>query len=156
MNELMKQEVKSDGIQYFKINHESILSDLFIESNIYDIDSYASYKIEKTPEANPKKLEFNIDKTETNLKKIDLNINVNDNEINDMNNQEALHPSGDIPNDNNNNIEDHETQHKRIKQNNGFYILVENELQSSPQLEDQYETNDWKTSNKHEGELVMA
>ena len=127
MNELMKQEVKSDGIQYFKINHESIILDLFTESNIYDNDSYASYvdwKIEKTPEANSKKLEFNIDKTETNLKKIDLNINVNDNEINNMINQEAVHPSGDITNDNNNNIEDHETQQERIKQNNGFLFLL--------------------------------
>ena len=34
--------------------------------------------------------------------------------------------------------------------------VVENELQASPQFEDQNETNDWKTTNKHEGELVMT
>ena len=34
--------------------------------------------------------------------------------------------------------------------------MVENKLQSSPQLEDQNGTNDWKTTNKHKGELVMA
>ena len=36
------------------------------------------------------------------------------------------------------------------------FTLVENELHSSPQLEDQNHTNDWKTTNTHEGGLVMA
>ena len=58
MNDLMKQEEKSVGIQCYNIRHESIISDLFTKIDIYDNDSYASYadwKIEKTPEANPKK-----------------------------------------------------------------------------------------------------
>ena len=107
MNELMKQEVKSDGIQCYNIHHESIILDLFTKSDIYDNDSYASYadwKIEKTPGTNPKKLEFNIDKPETDLKKIDFNINVNDNEINDKNDKEKVHPRCDLIDDNNNNI----------------------------------------------------
>ena len=130
----MKQEVKSDGTQCYNIHHELILSDLFTKSDIYDNDSYASYadwKIEKTPEANTKKLEFNINKPETDLKKIDFNINVNDDEINDINDKELVHPSGDLIDDNDSNIEDHETHHERTNRNNSFYTLVGNELQLS-------------------------
>ena len=36
----------------------------------------------------------------------------------------------------NSNIENHETQHKQTNQNNSFYTLVDNKLQSSPDLED--------------------
>ena len=139
MNHLIKPEVTPDGIQCYNIHHESILSDLFTKSDIYDNDSYASYadwEIEKTPEANPKKLKFNINKPETDLKKIDFNINVNDDEINDMNNEEAVHPSGDLTDDNDSNIEDHETHHERTNRNNSFYTLIQNKLRSSPQLED--------------------
>ena len=60
----------------------------------------------KKPRTNPKKLEHNIDKPETDLKNTYFNINVNDNEIDDKNNEEAVHPSGDLTNDNNNNIGD--------------------------------------------------
>ena len=73
----MKQEVKSDGIQCYNIHHKLIILDSFTESNICDNYNYASYtdwEIEKTPKANPKKLEFNIDKPEIDLKKIDFNI----------------------------------------------------------------------------------
>ena len=73
-----------------------------------------------------------------------------------MNKEEAVHPSGNLPDDDDSNIEDHETQHKRINQNNSFYTLVEIELQLGPQLEDQNRTNDQKTANKNEGESVMA
>ena len=71
------------------MNQELIILDLVTKSDIYDNYRYASFadwEIEKTPEANPKKLEFNIDKPETNLKKIDFNININvsNNEINDI------------------------------------------------------------------------
>ena len=62
----------------------------------------------------------------------------------------------DLINDDYSNIEDHETQHKETNQNNSVYTLVEHKLQSSSQLEDQNETNDWKTINKHEGGLGMA
>ena len=70
-NELMKQEINPDSIQCYNIYQELILSDLFTESyicNNYSYTSYADWEIEKTPEANPKKLEFNIDKPETDLK----------------------------------------------------------------------------------------
>ena len=73
-----------------------------------------------------------------------------------MNDKEAIHPNGDLTDDNNSNIEDYETQHMWINQNNSFYTFVENILQSSPKLEDQNKTNDWRTTNKLEAELVMA
>ena len=66
-------------------------------------------------------LEFNINKPKTGLKNIDSNINVNAVEIDDMNNKEVVHPSGDLTDDDHNNIEDHETQHKRTSRNNSFY-----------------------------------
>ena len=56
-------------------------------------------KLENTPAAHPKKLEFNIDKPDTDLKKIDFNISVSDNEIYDMNNQETVHLSDDLTDD---------------------------------------------------------
>ena len=73
-----------------------------------------------------------------------------------MNNKKAVHPSGDLTNDDYSNIEDHETQHERVNQNNNAYTIAEDKLQSSHQLKDQNETNDLKTTNKHEGGLVMA
>ena len=113
MNDLMKQEVKSGGIQCYNIHHELILFDLFTGNDIYNNDSYVSYadwEIEKTPEANLEKIELDINKPETNLIKIDFNINVNDNEMDNMNNVEAVHSSGDLIDNNNNNIEDYGTQ----------------------------------------------
>ena len=73
-----------------------------------------------------------------------------------MNNKEVVHPSGGLANDNNDNTECHGVQHKQIYQHNSFYTLVENKPQPNTQLEDQNGTNDWKTTNKLEGELVMA
>ena len=73
-----------------------------------------------------------------------------------MNDKEAVHPSSDLADDDYRNIEDHETQHKRISQNNNFYTLVEDKLQSSPQLEDENRSYDWKNTNNHEGKLVMT
>ena len=52
-----------------------------------------------------KKLEFTIYKPETDLKKIDIRNKVKNNKINDMNNEEVVHPSDDITNDDYNNIE---------------------------------------------------
>ena len=112
----MKQGVKTDNIQYYNTCQESILLDLVTESDIYNNYNYAScvdWEIEKTPEAHPKKLGFNMDKPETYLKKTDFNINVSDNEIDDINNEEAVHPSDDLIDDDYSNIEDHENQHKR-------------------------------------------
>ena len=133
--------------------------DLVTESHIYNNYSYASFvdwEIEKTPETHPKKLEFNIDKPETDLKKIDVNINVNDNEINDINIKEAIYPSGDLKDDKYSNIENHESQRKRANQNNSVHTLVDSKLQLSPQLENWKKTCIWKTTNNHEGEVLMA
>ena len=127
------------------------------ESDIYDDYSYAScvnWEIEKTPERYQKKLEFNIEKPETGLKKIYFNINVNNNEIDDMNHKKIVHPSNDLTNDDYSNIEDHKIHQEQTNRNNNFYI--NNKLQSSSHLEDPNKTNDWKTANSHEGELVMA
>ena len=115
-----------------------------------------NWEIEKTPKTYSKKLEFNIDKPETGLKKIDFNININDDVIDNMNNKEVVHPSDDLKDDEYNNIEDHETQHKWTNQNNRYYTLVDNKLQSSSHLEDLNGTNDGKTTNNYEGDLVMA
>ena len=54
-----------------------------------------------------------------------------------MNDQEAVHQSSDLTDDNNSNIKEHETQHKKINWNISFYTIVENQIQSSHQLEDQ-------------------
>ena len=119
MNDFMKQELTPDGIQYYQTHHKLFLLDLFPNGNIYDNDSYvfyADWKIEKTPEANPKKLKLSINKPETNLKKIDFNINVNNDEIDDKNHKEATHPGYDLTDDNDNNIEHYGAQHKRINQ----------------------------------------
>ena len=89
------------------------------------------------------------------MKKIDFKINVNDNEIDDIDNVEAVHQSDDLTDDECSNIEDHETQHERTNQNNSFYTLVDNKLQFSPHLGDLNKTYDWKTTNNHEGEIVM-
>ena len=71
-NELMNQGVSARGVQCYSSHQESILSNIFTESYIYDNYSYAScvnWEIEKTPETHPKKLEFNMDKSETSGKK---------------------------------------------------------------------------------------
>ena len=128
---MIKQEAKPDGIYYYNIHQWLILSDLVTESDIYDnytYTSFADWEIEKTPKANPKKIEFNINKPGTDLKKINFNINVNDNEIDGMNDKENVHWSGDLINDEYSNIEDHEIQHKRTNQNNSIHTFVEDKL----------------------------
>ena len=107
------------------MHHELILLNLFTNDDIYNNNSYASYadwKIEKTPETNPEKLEFNIDKPETDLQKIEFNINikVNDNEIGDMKEEEVVYPNDGLADDNNNNIKDSGVQHKQDDQHNQF------------------------------------
>ena len=47
-----------------------------------------------------------------------------------MNDNETVHPSGDLTDDDYSIIENHETQHKRTNRNNSLYTLVNNELQS--------------------------
>ena len=103
----MKQGVKPDGIQYYNTHQESISLDLVTVRDIYNNYSYekcVDWKIEKTPEAHQKKLEFIIDKPETGLKKINFNINVNNDKIDDTNDKEVVHPSDNLTNDDYNNI----------------------------------------------------
>ena len=73
-----------------------------------------------------------------------------------MNDKKVVHPSDDLTNNDYNNIEDYENQHKWTNQNNSYYTLVDNELQSSSHLEDSNGTNDRKTTNNQESDLVMA
>ena len=104
VTDFVKEEVTPDGIQCYNIHHESILLAIFTNGDLYDNDSYAFYadwKIEKTPETDPKKIEFDIDKPETDLKKTEFNINVKDNEIDDLNNKEVVHHNNDLADDNN-------------------------------------------------------
>ena len=72
-----------------------------------------------------------------------------------MNNKETVHPSDDLIDDEYSNIEDHENRHEQTNWNDSFYTLVDNEIQSRPQLEDPNETNDWKTTDNYQGELFM-
>ena len=91
---MMKQEVTLNKIQLYIIYHKLILLDLFTNGDLYDADNYTSYadwKTEKKPESDLKKIKFNINKSETDLKKIEFNIYVNDYEIDDMNNNKAVH-----------------------------------------------------------------
>ena len=134
-NKLISPGVKTANNQYYNTHQELILSNTVTESDIYNNYSYTScvnWEIEKTPETPSKKLEFNINKPETGLKKIAFSINVNDNGIDDMNNKKVVHPSNDLTDDDYSSIEDHENQHEQTNQNNSFYTLVDNELQSSP------------------------
>ena len=153
-----KQGVKSADDQCYNTHQELILSNTVTESGIYDNYSYTSrinYEIEKTPETHSKKLEFNIDKPETILKEIDFNIITNNDEIDDMNNNEMVHPKDDIADDMYNNI-DHQTVHQKQTNHNSLYTLADSELQSSFDLEDQNEAIDWNNTNSHKGELIIA
>ena len=73
-----------------------------------------------------------------------------------MNNKKIVHPSDDLTDDDYSNIEDHKTQQEQTIRNNSFYTLVDDKLQSNSHLEDPNKTNDWRTTNNHKGELVMA
>ena len=72
-----------------------------------------------------------------------------------MNDDEIVHPSDDLTDDMYNNI-DHQTAQQKQTNHNSLYILADNELQSSSDLEDQNEAVDWKSRNSHKGELVVA
>ena len=158
-NKLINQGVKIDGVQYYTTYQELILSNIFTESDIYDNYSYplcVNWEIKKITETHPKKVEFNIDKPETGLKKIDFNIDVIDDQIDDTHNEVVVYPSNDLIEDDYSNIESQDIQQEQSKQNNSFYTLVDNKLQLSFHLEDPNKTDDWKTTNNHEGELVVA
>ena len=53
-------------------------------------------------------------------------------------------------------IEDHEIHQEQRNQNNSFYTIFDNKLQSSSHLEDQNKTNDQKTTNNHGNQLGLA
>ena len=93
-NKLSNQGVKTTDNQCHNTHQELILSNTVTESDIYNNYNYTSrinWEIEKTPETHSKKIKFNIDKPETGLKKIDFNSIVNDDEIDDMNDNNAVH-----------------------------------------------------------------
>ena len=54
-----------------------------------------------------------------------------------------------------NNI-DHQTAQQKRTNHNSLYTLVDNELQSSSDLEDHNKAINWKSTNSHKGELVVA
>ena len=90
------------------------------------------------------------------MKKIDFNNNVNDDEIDGMNDRKVVHSSNDQRNDDYSNIKNHKIYQKQTIRNNSFYTIVNNKLKLKSHLEDPNKTNDWNTTNSHEGELVMA
>ena len=84
-----------------------------------------------------------------------IDIIVNNNEINDMNDDKVVHPSDDLTYDLYNNIDYHNVQQEQTN-HNSLYTLNDNELQLSSDLEDPNEANDWKSTNSHKNELVIA
>ena len=89
------------------------------------------------------------------MKKIDFNIITNNNEINDMNDNKMVCPSDNLANDvqsntNNQNVQQEQTTY------NSLYTLANYKLQLNSDLEDQNETNDWKSTNSHNSELIIA
>ena len=135
-----------------------ILSNTVTESDIYDNYSYTSclnWEIGETPETPLKKLEFKINKPETGLKKIDFKIITINNEIDDMNNDKMVCHNDNLAND-----VDSNTNHQNLQQeqvtHNSFYTLTNYKLQLNYDLEDPNGTNDWKSTNSHKGELVIA
>ena len=79
----------------------------------------------------------------------------NNNEIDDMHDNKIVHPSNDLTDDMYNNI-DHRNVHQKQTNHNSLYILANNELQLSSNLEDKNEGVDWSSTNSHNGELVIA
>ena len=72
-----------------------------------------------------------------------------------MNDDKIVHPSDDLADDVYNNIDYHNVQQEQTN-HNSLYTLTDNKLQLSSDLEDPNEANDWKSSNSHKGELVIA
>ena len=72
-----------------------------------------------------------------------------------MNNHKIVYPSDDLADDVYNNIDYHNVQQEQTI-HNSLYTLADQELQLSSDLEDPNEANDWKSTNCHKGELVIA
>ena len=155
---LINQGVKTFNDQYYNTHQKSILSNTVTESDIYNNYSYTlcvNWEIEETSEILSKKIEFNIDNPKTGLKKTGFNIITNNNEIDDMNNDKM-----DYRSDNPTNNVYSKINHKNVQQewtiHNSHYHLANFELQLKYDLEESYRTNDWKSTNSHNGELLIA
>ena len=72
-----------------------------------------------------------------------------------MNDDKIAHPSDDLVDNVYSNIEDHKIQQEQTN-HNSLYTLANNKLQLSSDLEDLNEADNWKSTNSHEGELVIA
>ena len=73
-----------------------------------------------------------------------------------MNDKIVVHPSNDLTNNDYSNIENRDIHQEQTNQNNSFYTINDNKFQSRSYLEYSNKANDWKTTNSHEGELVMV
>ena len=73
-----------------------------------------------------------------------------------MNDEEAVHSSDDLADDSYNNTENQEDQQERTNGTNSSYTVIDNEIASGKQLEVLNDTNDCRTIDNYEGELVMA
>ena len=72
-----------------------------------------------------------------------------------MNNDKILYPSDDLTDNVHNTIDYHNVWQEQTNYNSR-YTLANNQLQLNSNLEDTNETNDWKNTKSHEGELVIA
>ena len=154
----MKEWGRATNDQYYITHQTLILSNTVTESHIYNNYSYTScvnWEIEKTPETPLKKLEFNIDKPETGPKKIDFNSIINNYEIHDMNNNKMVCPSNNIANDVYSNTNQQNLQQEQAT-HNSLYTLANYKLQLNSDLEDPNGTDDWKSTNSHKSELIIA
>ena len=144
--------------RYYNKHQKLILSNTVTESDIYNNYSYTScvdWEIENTPETPSKKLEFNIDKRETGQKKIDFNIITNSNEIDDIKDDRMVYHSNNPTKNVYSNISHKNVQQERTT-HNSLYPLTNSQPQLNYDLEDPYRTDDWKGTNSHKGELVIA
>ena len=72
-----------------------------------------------------------------------------------MNDNKIVHPSDNLADDVYNNIDYHNVQQEQTN-HTSLYTLVNNKLQLSSDLEYLNEANDWKSTNSHKIELVIA
>ena len=89
------------------------------------------------------------------MKKIDFNIITNNNKIDDMNNDKIVCHNDNLANDMDNN-----TNHQNIQQvqatHYSLYTLTSYELRLNYDLQDLNKTDDWKSTNSHKSELIIA
>ena len=112
---------------------------------------FVEIRVEKTSETPSKKLKFYINNLEIGLKKTDSNIITNNNEINDMNDDNRDHSNNNLSDDADN-LSDHDSVDLKQRNHNNLYTLANNKLQLNFDLEDL----DWKSTDSHEGELIIT